>query len=84
MPDWTSDPVHHPSHDTSSKARCSKCDEPIECIQVVQHLNFCLGNAIKYVWRAELKNGVEDLRKAVWYLNWEIERRENGAAKPHA
>jgi hypothetical protein len=40
-------------------------------------MNFCLGNAIKYLWRADLKNGVEDLKKAVWYINREIQRREN-------
>ena len=42
-------------------------------------MNFCLGNALKYIWRAGLKqNEVEDLKKAVWYLNREIERLENG------
>lgn len=48
----------------------------VECIQITEHMNFCLGNAMKYIWRAEEKNGVEDLKKAVWYLNREISRRE--------
>jgi hypothetical protein len=40
-------------------------------------MNFCLGNAIKYIWRADLKNdSVEDLKKAIWYINREIERRK--------
>jgi hypothetical protein len=47
----------------------------IEAIQVTEHFNFCMGNAIKYIWRADLKNGVEDLEKAVWYLKREIEKR---------
>jgi hypothetical protein len=40
-------------------------------------MSFCIGNAIKYLWRADLKNdAVEDMRKAIWYIEREIERRE--------
>jgi hypothetical protein len=39
-------------------------------------MGFCLGNAMKYIWRADLKNGTEDLRKAIWYLEREIAKRE--------
>ena len=47
----------------------------IECIDVVEHMNFNRGNAIKYIWRAGLKgDAVEDLQKATWYINREIER----------
>lgn len=63
-----SDPVNHPSHYTSHPSG-------IECIQVTEHMNFCIGNAVKYLWRADLKNGLEDLKKAQWYINREIERR---------
>jgi hypothetical protein len=50
---------------------------PVECIDVTEHFNFCLGNAIKYIWRADHKGKpVEDLKKAAWYINREIERRE--------
>ena len=50
----------------------------IECIQITEHMGFCLGNAIKYLWRADLKNdAIEDMKKAIWYINREIERREN-------
>lgn len=50
----------------------------IECIEIVEHMNFCLGNAIKYLWRSGLKgDAIEDLQKAVWYINREIKRREN-------
>ena len=54
----------------------------IECIQITEHMNFCLGNAIKYIWRAGLKNSdkKEDLEKAIWYIAREITRaiNENG------
>lgn len=66
------DPVNHPKHYT---------DHPsgIECIQITEHMNFCLGNAVKYIWRADLKgNSVEDLQKAVWYVQREIARRLKG------
>lgn len=47
----------------------------IECIDVVENFNFNVGNAIKYLWRAGLKgNAIEDLEKAAWYCQREIER----------
>ena len=48
----------------------------IECIDVVEDMPYLEGNIIKYVWRYEGKNGVEDLEKARWYLNRLIERLE--------
>lgn len=64
------DPVNHPRHYTGHPSG-------VECIEIVEHMNFCLGNAVKYIWRAALKGGLEDLRKAVWYLNREIVRLES-------
>src|SRR5215472_836828 len=65
------DEINHPPHYN---------DHPsgIECIEIVEHFNFNIGNAIKYTWRAGLKtpDPKQDLRKAIWYLNREIERRE--------
>ena len=62
------DPIHHPLHYMQHPSG-------IECIDVVEHMNFNLGNAVKYIWRAALKgNAVEDLKKAAWYINREIER----------
>lgn len=59
-------PQHYKSHPSG-----------IECITVIEHFNFCLGNAIKYIWRASLKDKtVEDLKKARWYLDREISRLE--------
>lgn len=50
----------------------------IECIDVIEHMNFCRGNAIKYIWRAGSKGDtVEDLEKAIWYLKREIQRIES-------
>lgn len=65
-----SDPVDHPKHYNSHPSG-------IECIDVVEHMSFNLGNAIKYIWRADEKgNAIEDLRKAAWYLQREIAKRE--------
>lgn len=62
------DPVNYPKHHTGHPSG-------VECIQVTEHMNFCLGNAIKYIWRAgEKGDAVEDLRKARWYLDREIAR----------
>lgn len=62
------DPVNHPAHYT-------KHPSGVECIDITEHMNFTLGNAVKYIWRASLKGkAVEDLQKAAWYINREIER----------
>ena len=64
------DNVNHPQHYTAHPSG-------IECIEVTEHMSFCVGNAVKYLWRADHKgNDIEDLRKAAWYINREIERRE--------
>lgn len=63
------DPVNHPKHYT---------DHPsgIECIQITEHMGFNLGNAIKYIWRADLKGAsLEDLAKSIWYIEREIKKR---------
>ena len=49
----------------------------IECIQITEHMGFNLGNAIKYIWRCDLKkDAIEDLKKAKWYIEREISKRE--------
>jgi len=65
------DPVNKPTHYLSHPSG-------VECIQVTEHMNFNLGNAVKYIWRAGLKSpsAIEDLKKAAWYVNREIERLE--------
>jgi hypothetical protein len=65
----TGDAVDHPDH-------YNRHPSGVECIDVVEHMGFNLGNAIKYIWRADLKTDAdEDLRKAAWYVRREIERR---------
>lgn len=58
----------------------------IECIQVVRHLGFNIGNAIKYCWRAGFKsrNAIEDLQKAIWYIEDEIVRLKTANTKRYA
>lgn len=64
--------INHPSHYNSHPSG-------IECIEVVEHMNFNVGNAIKYLWRAGSKGDpMEDLKKAAWYINREIDRLDNG------
>lgn len=66
------DTINHPRHYNNSSATC-ECGRRIECIDIVRHLSFNIGNIIKYLWRFEDKNGLEDLKKANWYLNDEIQ-----------
>lgn len=75
MTNTANDPVNHPEHYTTHPSG-------IECIEIVEHMNFCLGNAVKYIWRADLKgNDIEDLEKAQFYINREISRRKKGRTK---
>lgn len=72
----TPDRVSHPPHYTAHPSG-------VECITVTEHMSFCLGNAIKYIWRADLKNdALEDLRKARWYIDREIEKRTRSSQLP--
>ncbi len=63
------DNVAHPAHYTSHPSG-------IECIQITEHMGFNLGNALKYIWRCDLKrDAIEDLEKAKWYVEREIDKR---------
>ena len=67
-PEVAHDPVEHPKHYTGHPSG-------VECIAVTEHMNFCLGNAVKYIWRAgEKGDALTDLKKARWYIDREIER----------
>lgn len=60
--------IDHPPHYTSHPSG-------VECISITEHMNFCLGNAVKYIWRAGKKGkAIEDLKKARWYIDREIAR----------
>lgn len=78
------DNVNHPPHYTWLKDKCG-----IEVIDITRHMDFCLGNSIKYILRAGHKQEVsmsnkekeiEDLKKAIWYINDRIKQleKENG------
>lgn len=68
--------VIHPRHYTAHPSG-------VECIQITEHMNFCLGNAMKYIWRAGLKHEdkIVDLQKAKWYIEREIARLEKRAER---
>lgn len=73
--DMVNSPKHYNSHPSG-----------IECIEIARHYCFSIGNAIKYLWRAGLKKDaslgdkqkeIEDLKKAIWYINDRIKQLEN-------
>lgn len=65
MTDLVNKPPHYTAHPSG-----------VECIQITEHMGFNLGNAVKYIWRADLKGAaVQDLEKAAWYIQREIMRR---------
>ena len=70
------DPVNHPREDpVNSPAHYTAHASGVECITITEHMNFCVGNAIKYLWRAGLKgDAIEDLEKSRWYIDREIAR----------
>lgn len=64
-----SDNVNHPPHYLAHPSG-------IECITITEHMGFNLGNAVKYIWRADLKgSAIQDLEKAAWYIAREIAKR---------
>lgn len=61
--------MNHPEHYNAHPSG-------VECIQVTEHMNFNIGNAMKYLWRADEKGDpLQDLQKARWYIDREIGRR---------
>ena len=81
------DKVNHLSHYTWLKEKCG-----IEVIDITRHMNFCKGNAVKYLLRAgykseegysDIQKEIEDLRKAIWYINDEIKQLENDKERIH-
>lgn len=78
-----SEQVNHPAHYTSHPSG-------VECITITRHYCFAIGNAIKYLWRAGLKQDadktekekeIEDLQKAIWYINDRIKQLQNNDEK---
>ena len=67
----TIEEINHPDRYAGGKFECIDVMLDVFGADAVKH--FCILNAFKYIWRAEKKNGVEDIKKAVWYLNKFIE-----------
>lgn len=67
----TQEEINHPDRYAGGKFECIDVMLDVFGADAVKH--FCILNAFKYIWRAEKKNGVEDIKKAVWYLNKYIE-----------
>jgi hypothetical protein len=71
----THDTINHPSHYTSHPSG-------VECIDIIEHFPFCLGAAVKYIWRCGLKDDeIQELEKAAWFISREIERRKKFSKK---
>ena len=71
VPNKPGDSVNHPKHYNMHPSG-------VECIEIVEHLPFNLGNAIKYLWRSSFKDKfVEDINKSIWYLKREVARLED-------
>ena len=67
--DLANSPKHYTAHPSG-----------VECIQITRHMSFNLGNVVKYLWRSDLKNApIQDLEKALWYLQDEIALRKRQA-----
>lgn len=72
------DMVNHPPHYTTHPSG-------VECIEVAEHMSFCEGNALKYLWRDGAKGDrLEDLRKARWYIDRAISLEERRRASATA
>lgn len=70
------DVVNSPSHYISNGIECF--DAILASQGVSATMNYCMGNAMKYIFRHRKKNGIEDVKKAQWYINKYIELYESG------
>ena len=74
MADNVNNPLHY------NKGEIETIDYIIDVLGKYEAVSYCQGNVIKYMWRYRHKNGVEDLRKAEWYLK-ELIKIEKGKNK---
>lgn len=71
----SSDDLAAAVEDPINPAHYRKHPSGIECIDITRHMNFNIGNAVKYIWRhADKGDPIENLKKAQWYLDDEIRR----------
>lgn len=66
--------VNHPAHYETGKFECIDVMKETQGIEAT--MDFCVCNALKYIYRHRNKNGVEDIKKADWYLKKYIELQE--------
>lgn len=69
------DAVNHPSHYTNGSIEC--IDAMVAAYGKDRVADYCIINSFKYIWRSEHKNGLEDVKKAIWYLNKHVELKES-------
>lgn len=74
------DTVNHPPHYTKGGIECIDAIEAAT-VNLSGFEGYCAGNALKYIWRHEFKNGTEDLKKAVWYIDRLVATRKKRGAK---
>lgn len=68
--DMVNNPPHYTAHPSG-----------VECIEITRHMGFNVGNAVKYLWRADLKGAaIQDLEKAAFYIQDEITKRKAASA----
>lgn len=77
-----SDNVNHPAHYETGRFECIEVMEETQGIEATK--DFCICNALKYIYRHRNKNGTEDIKKAIWYLNKSLELEEKGHEKVEA
>lgn len=70
-----SNTVNHPHHYNTASVECIDLMQELYGLEAVKY--FCKCNALKYLYRADNKNGLEDIKKATWYLNKIVEVSEN-------
>lgn len=74
--DWYACNRERSEDNVNSPAHYTQHPSGVECIQITEHMGFNLGNAVKYIWRADLKHdAIEDLQKARWYIDRELKKR---------
>ena len=75
FPTNNTDVVNHPDHYTNGSIEC--IDAMVAAYGKDRVAEYCVINAFKYIWRSEHKNGLEDIKKAIWYLNKHVELKES-------
>jgi hypothetical protein len=73
-------PVEHPKSDPINPSHYKGHPSGVQCVDIAEHMGFNLGNALKYMWRADLKGDpIENLEKSIWYIQREIAKRRKAA-----